>query len=272
MYTHELYAYILWIYIFLHICIYLHIPPIYINGRYCATWDSQVSQHLRICLPMQETWIQSLGQEDPLEKKMEIHSSILAWEIPWTEEPGRLQSIGSQKSDTTWWLNNCAIYSPFATPILNPFYVLLAPKRWPLCTSLVSLTCWLVFSWVSNDWHRRKEAGGWKEREVLVLLLSLFWLAPCPWWWLHTSTPKAPTCNPHSRLQHSAPSAPRMYLNLGFLKTDWDGEVQAHSLMRSILGDITLRNQRKQDWPLEVNMKYSSVRPPMMLQGALELW
>ena len=42
---------------------------------------------------MQETWVQSLGQEDPLEKEMATHSSILAWEIPWTEEPGRLQSM-----------------------------------------------------------------------------------------------------------------------------------------------------------------------------------
>ena len=48
----------------------------------------------------QEMQVQSLGQEDPLEKEMAIHSSILAWEIPWTEEPGGLQSVGSQESDT----------------------------------------------------------------------------------------------------------------------------------------------------------------------------
>ena len=46
---------------------------------------------------MQETWIRSLGQEDPLEKEVAIHSSILAWKIPWMEEPGRLQSMGSQR-------------------------------------------------------------------------------------------------------------------------------------------------------------------------------
>ena len=46
---------------------------------------------------MQETWIQSLGQEDPLEKEMATHSSILAWRIPWKEEPGGLYSIGSQR-------------------------------------------------------------------------------------------------------------------------------------------------------------------------------
>ena len=50
---------------------------------------------------MQETQAQSLGQEDPLEKEMAAHSSILAWEIPWTEEPVRLQSVGSQESDMT---------------------------------------------------------------------------------------------------------------------------------------------------------------------------
>ena len=46
---------------------------------------------------MQETWVQSLGWEDPLEKEMATQSSILAWKIPWTEEPGRLQSMGSQR-------------------------------------------------------------------------------------------------------------------------------------------------------------------------------
>ena len=46
---------------------------------------------------MQETWVRSLGWEDPLEKGMATHSSTLAWKIPWTEKPGRLQSIGSQR-------------------------------------------------------------------------------------------------------------------------------------------------------------------------------
>ena len=62
-----------------------------------ATWE--YSQWYRICLPikMQETLVQSLGQEDPLEEKMSTHSSILAWRIPWTEEPSRLQSMGLHK-------------------------------------------------------------------------------------------------------------------------------------------------------------------------------
>ena len=50
---------------------------------------------------VQETWVQSLGQEGSLEKEMVTHSSILAWKILWTEEPGWLQSMGSQESDTT---------------------------------------------------------------------------------------------------------------------------------------------------------------------------
>ena len=49
---------------------------------------------------MQEMQVSSLGRKDPLEKKMAIHSSIFAWELPWTEEPGGLQSMGSQKGQT----------------------------------------------------------------------------------------------------------------------------------------------------------------------------
>ena len=62
---------------------------------------SLVAQSVKNLPAMQETWVQFLGREDPLEKEMATHSSILAWRIPWTEEPGGLQSIGSQKSDTT---------------------------------------------------------------------------------------------------------------------------------------------------------------------------
>ena len=58
---------------------------------------SLVAQRLKRLPAMQETWVQSLGQEDPLEKEMATHSSILAWRIPWTEEPGGLQSAGSQR-------------------------------------------------------------------------------------------------------------------------------------------------------------------------------
>ena len=62
---------------------------------------SLIAQLVKNLPAMQETWIQFLGQEDPLEKEMAHHSSILAWRIPWTEEPSRLQSMGLQESDTT---------------------------------------------------------------------------------------------------------------------------------------------------------------------------
>ena len=57
-------------------------------------------------LAMQQTHVQSLGPGDPLEKEMATHSSILVWEIPWTEEPGRLWFMGLQESDTTLRLNH----------------------------------------------------------------------------------------------------------------------------------------------------------------------
>ena len=56
---------------------------------------SLVAQLVKILPVLQETWVPSLGRENPLEKEMATHSSILAWRIPWTEEPGGLQSIGS---------------------------------------------------------------------------------------------------------------------------------------------------------------------------------
>ena len=61
------------------------------------TGASLVAQRLKRLPAMQETWVRSLGREDPLEKEMAAHSSVLAWRIPWTEEPGGLQSMGSQR-------------------------------------------------------------------------------------------------------------------------------------------------------------------------------
>ena len=69
---------------------------------------------------MQETHIQPLGPEDPWEKGMATHSNILAWEIPRTEEPGGLQSMGSQRVVTTERLNNWEYYSVVAYHIHTP--------------------------------------------------------------------------------------------------------------------------------------------------------
>ena len=66
-------------------------------GSALIVWASLVAQMVKNLSAMQETWIQSLGREDPLEKEMATHSRTIAWKIPWTEEPGRLQSMGSQR-------------------------------------------------------------------------------------------------------------------------------------------------------------------------------
>ena len=66
-------------------------------------WVSPVAQQVKNLPAMQETqetWVRSMGQEDPLEKGMTTHSSVCAWRIPWTEEPGGLQSMGLQKNQT----------------------------------------------------------------------------------------------------------------------------------------------------------------------------
>ena len=61
------------------------------------TWASLVAQTVKHLPVVWETWVLSLDWEDPLEKEMATHSSTLAWKIPWTEEPGRLQSMGLQR-------------------------------------------------------------------------------------------------------------------------------------------------------------------------------
>ena len=76
-------------------------PPVF-----CSTaiiyWISLVAQTVKRLSTMQETWVRCLDGEDPLEKEMAIHSSTIAWKIPWIEEPGRLQSMGSQRVGHDW--------------------------------------------------------------------------------------------------------------------------------------------------------------------------
>ena len=71
-----------------------------LTGSFGITWElvaSLVAQMAKLLPTMWETRVRFLGQEDPLEKEMAIHSSTFAWKIPWTEEPDRLQSMGSQR-------------------------------------------------------------------------------------------------------------------------------------------------------------------------------
>ena len=69
-------------------------------SQFRPPWTSLVIQIVKNPPPVEETQVQSLGQEDPLEKGMTTHSSIVAWRIPWTEKPGGLQPMGITKSQT----------------------------------------------------------------------------------------------------------------------------------------------------------------------------
>ena len=79
-------------YIYVLYSIHMFICKLHINFKV-----SLLAQMVKNLPAMQETWVQSLGQEDPLEKRMATRYSILAWRVPWTEEPGGLQSMGSQR-------------------------------------------------------------------------------------------------------------------------------------------------------------------------------
>ena len=98
-----------------------------------ASLGAQLVKHLPA---MQETWVQSLGWEDPLEKGMATHSSILAWKIPWTEEPGRLQSAGAERVGHDW-ATNTHVLSGYLTWVILQFVVLcrcsVAKSRPTLC-------------------------------------------------------------------------------------------------------------------------------------------
>ena len=90
---------------------------------------SLVAQWFRIQMPMQETWVWSLGGEDALEKDMATHSSILAWKIPWTEEPGGWQSLRVTKSQTQRGEYPTTITDKYITPSLSWKWKLLSSVR-----------------------------------------------------------------------------------------------------------------------------------------------
>ena len=102
---------------------------IYFTHGSVYVWASLEAQMVKNLLAMQETWVQFLGQEGPLEEKMATHSSILAWRIPWTEEPGGLQSMGWQRVESNWATNSFSIHM---SVVLSPF----VPSSPPLTVSI----------------------------------------------------------------------------------------------------------------------------------------
>ena len=108
-------------------------------------------QTVKNLLAMQETWVLSLGWEDPLEKGMATYSSTLVWRIPWTEEPGGLQSIGSQRVGQYWVTN---------TPLLN-------------CTECPLSTVFLPLAHVLfQNWHDQDNSRDCSEVSNLFYLVS----------------------------------------------------------------------------------------------------
>ena len=81
---------------------WLTLISVSLNSTFHLPVETLVAQTVKNLPAMQETWVQSLGQEDPLETEMATHSSILAWKIPWTEETGALQSMGLQRVRHDW--------------------------------------------------------------------------------------------------------------------------------------------------------------------------
>ena len=103
-------------------------PSLYV---WCTLWiflkTFLVAQTVK-CLPtMWETWVRFLGQEDLLEKEMATHSSTLAWKIQWTEEPGRLQSMGSQRVGHDWATS--LTHSLWIFSIYSELYIFIFPQR-----------------------------------------------------------------------------------------------------------------------------------------------
>jgi len=74
-----------------------------------------MAQAVKCLLAIQETWVRSLDREDPLEKEIATHSSTLAWKIIWMEEPGRLQTMGSQRAGHNWATSLSFFLSPQTT-------------------------------------------------------------------------------------------------------------------------------------------------------------
>ena len=123
------------------------------------------------CLPtMQETHVQCLGQEDLLDKKMAPHSSILAWKIPWTEQPGRLQSMGSRRVGHDW-ATSLYTYTHLQNFKVSKTQIYTIPKD----------ECVSIFS-SSIDWGQRGAGGGHSFKitvySKILLILHFLFLSP----------------------------------------------------------------------------------------------
>ena len=144
---------------------------------------SLVAQMVKRLPTMQETWVQSLGREDLLEKEMASHSSILAWKIPWTEQPGRLQSMGNATSRT--WLSDFTFtFHPFIPNLLGVFIM---KGCWILSNTFLHPLRYKDFIFHSinvvyhTDWYADTETSlHLRDKSHLIMVYDL---SKCCWIW-----------------------------------------------------------------------------------------
>ena len=103
-----------------------------LRGNYGWNWASLVAQTVKNLPAGQGTWVWSLGREDPLEEEMATHSSIHDWEIPWTEEPGGLQSMGSQRVGHELATKQRALPSSYLDSLRNPHCTWKGTRTFPV--------------------------------------------------------------------------------------------------------------------------------------------
>ena len=138
-------------------CFSIPSPRSFLEGPCHLQARNLVAQMVKCMSTVRETWVRSLGREDPLEKEMAIYSSTIAWKIPWTEEPGRLQSMGSQRVGHDWAtsLNLCEMPQSASTTVVDTRNVRTGAVLPPACPSDNSqaesqrLLC-LGWKW---EWH-----------------------------------------------------------------------------------------------------------------------
>ena len=125
-------------------------PSTQLKAHYVYFRDNQIAQWWRSHLPMQDVQFRFLGREDPLEKEMATHSSILAWRIPWTEEPGgvwaTVHGIAKSRTQAPTCIHHSSMYTTVIFRTLktgrSPFIILITMKPW---------TGWEVV-WLNHEW------------------------------------------------------------------------------------------------------------------------
>ena len=142
---------------------------------FVVIWTSLVAQMVKRLPTIQKTWVQSLGQEDLLEKEMATHSSILAWKIPWTAEPGRLQSMGLQTVGHDWATSVSSLF--FWWLCMSPSGLLppVPAQSWPTEWSWGCFSC--IIWWVSIPFVWRDSFKDQGMQLPLRMEEPVFWIA-----------------------------------------------------------------------------------------------